>query len=103
MGGQFEYFGLYLDTDYGNGRSGADCTTFNSPQLSGKPSFSFTEIEIWGIGPDPKVKAKEVRIKYRQTSNISCTKSLNLNVSCLVLQLSLPNPLKPGVKSRMKM
>ena len=25
------------------------------------------------------------------------------NVSYLVLQLSLPNPLKPGVKSRMKM
>ena len=27
----------------------------------------------------------------------------NLNVSCLVLQLSLPNLLKPDVKSRMKM
>ena len=40
---------------------------------------------------------------YRQTSNISSTKSQNLNVSHLVLQLSLPNPLKPGVKSRMKM
>ena len=32
-----------------------------------------------------------------------CTKSKNFNVSCLVLQLSLSNPLKPGVKSRMKM
>ena len=32
-----------------------------------------------------------------QTSNIRCTKSQNLNVSCLVLQLFLPNPLKPGV------
>ena len=38
-----------------------------------------------------------------QTSNLSHTKSPNLNMSCLVLQLSLPNPLKPGVKSRMKM
>ena len=27
----------------------------------------------------------------------------NLTVSRLVLQVSLPNPLKPGVKSRMKM
>ena len=26
-----------------------------------------------------------------------------LNVSRVILQLSLPNPLKPGVKSRMKM
>ena len=31
----------------------------------------------------------------RQTSNISCTKSQNLNVSRLVLQLSVPIPLKP--------
>ena len=38
-----------------------------------------------------------------QTYNISYTKSQNLNVSRPVLQLSLPNPLKPGVKSRMKM
>ena len=36
---------------------------------------------------------------YHQTSNIRCTKSRNLNASRLVLQLSLPNPLKPGVKS----
>ena len=40
---------------------------------------------------------------YRKTSSISRTKSLNIDVSNLVLQLSLLNPLKPGVKSRMKM
>ena len=39
----------------------------------------------------------------RQISNIRCTKSHNFNVSPLVLQLSLRNLLKPGVKSRMKM
>ena len=39
----------------------------------------------------------------RKTSCISRPKSQNLNVSHLVLQLSLPNPMKPGVKSRMKM
>ena len=39
---------------------------------------------------------------YRKTSSIGRTKSQNLNVSNLVLQLSLLNPLKPGVKSRMK-
>ena len=42
-------------------------------------------------------------IYYRKISNIRCTKFPNFNVSCLVLQLSLPNPMKPGVKSRMKM
>ena len=41
--------------------------------------------------------------KYHKTSSISRTKSQNLNVSCLLLQWSLPNPLKPGVKLRMKM
>ena len=45
----------------------------------------------------------ETTPNYHQTSNISHIKSKNLNVSCLVLQLSLLNPLKPGVKSSMKM
>ena len=40
---------------------------------------------------------------YRQTSNNRRTTSPNLNVSRSILQLPLPNPLKPGVKSRMKM
>ena len=39
---------------------------------------------------------------YCQTSNISHTKYLNLNVSWLVLQFFLSNLLKPGVKSRME-
>ena len=48
-------------------------------------------------------------LKYCSTYYISCTKSQNLqfsspnlNVSRLILQLSLPNPFNPGVKSRMK-
>ena len=41
--------------------------------------------------------------KYRKISNISRTKSSNVNVSRLVLQLSLPNPMKPGVKTRINM
>ena len=40
---------------------------------------------------------------YRQVSNISRTKSQYLKDSRTVLRLSLPNPLKPDVKSRMKM
>ena len=40
---------------------------------------------------------------YRQFSNISRTQSQNINVSRLVLQSSLSNPWKPGVKLRMKM
>ena len=37
-------------------------------------------------------------IYYRKLSNIRRTKSQNLNDSRLVLHLSLPNLLKPGVK-----
>ena len=40
---------------------------------------------------------------YCQFSNIRRTQSPIINVSRLVLQMSLPNPLKPGVKLRMKM
>ena len=40
---------------------------------------------------------------YRKISYIRQTKSPNLNVSLLVVQLSLPNPMTPDVKSRMKM
>ena len=45
----------------------------------------------------------KVQVIYRKISNIRRTKSPNLNASRLVLQFSLPNPMKPGVKSRMKM
>ena len=45
-----------------------------------------------GPGPD-----------YRQTSNMKRTKSQHLNFCRLVLQLSLPNPVELGVRSRMKM
>ena len=48
-------------------------------------------------------KRVNCNIDYRKTSSISRTESQNSNVSNLVLQLSLFNPLKPGVKSRMKM
>ena len=43
------------------------------------------------------------KMKYRKISNITRTKSESLNDSRFTLQLSLPNPLKPDLKSRMKM
>ena len=44
-----------------------------------------------------------VRAIVQSISNISGTQPQNLYVSRVVFQLSLPNPLKPGVKSRMEM
>ena len=40
---------------------------------------------------------------YRKTSGISRIKYQSLNVSCILLQLPSLNPVKPGVKLRMKM
>ena len=45
----------------------------------------------------------EIYSKYPKISNIRRTEFQTLNVSRLVLQLSLHNPMKPGVKARMKM
>ena len=59
----------------------------------------------WMISPAFPVMLPlcESHRSYRQVSNIRCTKSQHLKCSSTVLRLSLPNPLKPDVKSRMKM
>ena len=49
------------------------------------------------------VYMKFTEIWLPSSSSLRRTKSKIWNVFRLVLQLSLPNPLKPGVKSRMKM
>ena len=46
---------------------------------------------------------KNITCIYCKSPSTSRTQSQNLIVSRVVLQLSLPNPLKPGVKSSMKM
>ena len=46
---------------------------------------------------------KVANMHYHEISNISGTKSKNLSDCGLVLQLPLANPLKPDVKSKMKM
>ena len=55
-------------------------------------SHSEREILLWFL-----------MLTYRKIYNIRRTNSPNVNVSRLHLQLSLPNPMKPSVKSRMKM
>lgn len=61
MGGQFEYFGLWLHSDFGPGHSKArpKCTTYGSPQLSGSEEFEVEDIEVWGVGVSPE---QEVRL-----------------------------------------
>ncbi|XP_043252764.1 MTOR-associated protein MEAK7 [Colletes gigas] len=57
MGGQLNYPGLWLDSEYGTGKSSLSCTTFqNYVQLSGKENFKIKHCEVWGVGPLPEVE-----------------------------------------------
>jgi hypothetical protein len=51
MGGQHGYCGFWLDPDYGSGHSRARprCSTYDSPQLSGKENFALSDIEVWAV------------------------------------------------------
>ncbi|XP_024591582.1 TLD domain-containing protein 1 [Neophocaena asiaeorientalis asiaeorientalis] len=55
MGGQHNYFGLWIDVDFGKGHSKAKptCTTYNSPQLSAQEDFRFEKMEVWAVGDVP--------------------------------------------------
>lgn len=58
MGGQHNYFGLWLDSDFGRGHSRArpKCTTYGSPQLSADEDFTVDAMEVWAVGklPEPE-------------------------------------------------
>lgn len=47
MGGQFDYAGLWIDSDFihGHSRAGPLCTTYSSPQLSSSDTFKVDEVE----------------------------------------------------------
>ena len=51
-----------------------------------------------GLVPEGNEPLSEPMLTYRKTSSISRTKPQSLNVSCILLQLSSLNPLKPGVR-----
>ena len=52
---------------------------------------------------DAEMQFRHSQTTCRQVSNIRRTTTQHLKDSPTVLQLSLQNPLKPNVKSRMKM
>ena len=109
LGGQLNMFHLWSHS-----------TPYRFPcRLSTTERVSFPHCLLWFLVKKQKVHTKRLNtlpaccefcdlacvthVDYFQISDISRTKSQNLNVSRLVLQLSLCNILKPGVKSRMKM
>ncbi|KAL4234356.1 TLD domain-containing protein 1 [Mactra antiquata] len=56
LGGQLNYFGLWIDYTFNSGHSKAvpKCTTYGSPQLSGSSEFVVDHIEVWAVGPEKK-------------------------------------------------
>ena len=56
MGGQFDYFGFWVDHTFNKGHSKAEprCTTYGSPQLSKSPEFEVDILEVWVVGPQKK-------------------------------------------------
>ena len=83
------YFFKYSCTNIFHRRS---LYTFYSIWIIFNPSMDEQLHQLYNVGWN-----------YRKVSNIRRTKYQNLNDSRLVLQLSVPNPLKPSVKSIMKM
>ncbi|XP_029951949.1 MTOR-associated protein MEAK7 [Salarias fasciatus] len=61
MGGQHDYFGLWLDCDFGRGHSRARprCTTYGSPQLSADEDFGLDRVEVWAVGKPPEPEEGE--------------------------------------------
>lgn len=54
MGGQHNYWGLWLDSDYGKGECSETCTTFrNYAQLGINKKFTIRNVEVWGVGEKP--------------------------------------------------
>ncbi|ORY02243.1 TLD-domain-containing protein [Basidiobolus meristosporus CBS 931.73] len=51
MGGQYEYFGLWINSDFetGHSRAGPFCSTYNSPQLSHSEYFDIDEVEVFCV------------------------------------------------------
>jgi len=58
MGGQLNYFGFWIDAEYGKGKCSPSCTTYTYRQLSAKTDFLIDSIEVWAVGPEP-VKDEE--------------------------------------------
>ena len=56
LGGQLDYFGLWIDNSFNHGHSKAvpKCTTYGSPQLSGQTQFEVEALEVWAVGPEKK-------------------------------------------------
>jgi len=61
MGGQLNYFGFWIDAEYGKGKCSPSCTTYTYRQLSAKANFLIDSVEVWAVGPEPEKDEEEER------------------------------------------
>ncbi|BFF94630.1 MTOR-associated protein MEAK7 [Drosophila madeirensis] len=54
MGGQFEFWGLWIDCMFGDGQSVETCSTYRDyVQLSKRKQFKIRNMEVWAVGDLP--------------------------------------------------
>ncbi|KAL1923114.1 uncharacterized protein VTP21DRAFT_9490 [Calcarisporiella thermophila] len=66
MGGQLDYFGLWIASDFlhGHSKAGPLCSTYNSPCLATNQDFLVDDVEVWLVRPtdkDPTQMARKVK------------------------------------------
>lgn len=81
MGGQLNYFGFWLDDDFGSGHSRGQpsCTTYGSPQLSAEEEFKLDKLEVWGVGVPSENEVSSIthgslnnKCKAKKTTHACC-------------------------------
>lgn len=62
MGGQMNYWGLWIDSDYGNGQSSVSCSTYcDYSMLSASKDFKIDSLEVWCVKEKPRQDDDEER------------------------------------------
>ncbi|KAH8282125.1 hypothetical protein KR054_005703 [Drosophila jambulina] len=60
MGGQFDFWGLWIDCMFGDGQSVESCTTYRDyVQLSKRKQFKIRNMEVWAVGDLPVKEGDE--------------------------------------------
>ncbi|XP_055592677.1 MTOR-associated protein MEAK7 [Uranotaenia lowii] len=69
MGGQFGYWGLWLDCEYGIGECSESCSTYKGYlQMSATKKFTVRNVEVWGVGEKPVKEDDELEPEHSKTS-----------------------------------
>lgn len=62
MGGQMDYWGLWIDSEYGIGKSSISCSTYSDyTMLSATKDFKIDSLEVWCVKEKPKSDDDEER------------------------------------------